>query len=131
MQRKFWIARDSNGIVGFYEGATKAEALDAMARIGGFESEADAAEVEGAFRGTLERVWAAIELDSERNDSHWDYQAWVAYVYEHIDERCGFEVEVAAADFGEVGARTKASDDDVRAFVDGAVQGLWNEWRAP
>jgi hypothetical protein len=42
--------------MGTYEGATEAEALDAMARDAGYRDQAEATDVVGPFEGTVEAV---------------------------------------------------------------------------
>lgn len=73
-----------------------------------------------------------------------DYDAWVDYVSEHIDEACGFAVDVDACQFGrgqlfEDQIEVTGSADDVGACdererivttVKEALASLWERWCA-
>jgi len=62
-------------------------------------------------------------------DSTEDFGAWVTYVCEHIDERCGFEVDVDTR-----GDRDVQSDiidggtDAQREIITEAKTAMWDAW---
>ncbi len=75
---------------------------------------------------------ASIELTSynmgDVTDS--DYAGWVAFVAAHIDDRCGFGVDVEASRFGQGSGRDrvfakKAEEEEV---VREALEALWEDW---
>ncbi len=60
-----------------------------------------------------------------------DYDAWVRYVNEHIDERAGFTVQVDADRFGTAGDdRISDADDAQREEIKEALRSLWDSWCA-
>ncbi len=55
-----------------------------------------------------------------------DFVVWVAFVAKHIDERCGFEVEVAEAHYREGGPnRIEADSEAQRDTIAGVLDDLW------
>ena len=60
-----------------------------------------------------------------------DYDMWVSYVADHIDEACGFEVAVEQRRFGAAGSdRITHATDEQRATITEAVAAMWEdaEW---
>ncbi len=54
-------------------------------------------------------------------DDEADFDAWVDYVSEHIDDACGFRVEVTAAAFT---GRNATFEDEITAADDGQVEAI-------
>lgn len=59
-----------------------------------------------------------------------DFDSWVAFVNERIDERCGFTVAVDGLRFGESGDDRISGSDEERETIAEAVRVLWDEWCA-
>lgn len=64
-----------------------------------------------------------------------DYDGWVAYVCDRIDEESGHEVSVRAERYGVAGDDTVTTDDrgddsEVREAVREALRSLWDSWCA-
>lgn len=60
-----------------------------------------------------------------------DYNLWVSYVADHIDEACGFEVAVEQRRFGAAGSdRITHATDAQRETIAEAVAAMWDaaEW---
>ena len=60
-----------------------------------------------------------------------DFNAWVAFACERIDERCGFEVDVDTRAMREVQTdRVSADTDDAKQTVRESLAVLWDEFCA-
>ena len=60
-----------------------------------------------------------------------DFDRWTAFVISRLADRCGFEVEVDAARFGEAGDDVpRWCDDDQRTVIREVLHDLWDEWCA-
>lgn len=72
----------------------------------------------------------SVTLSSENmgDANEEDYTAWVQFVCDHIDEACGFEVEVDSHRFGEVGEAVFSPHEDKRQVVAEVLQDLWTQW---
>jgi hypothetical protein len=60
-----------------------------------------------------------------------DYDAWVAYVCDHIDEACGFEVAVEQRRYGAAGPdKITADTPEIARSIREAVAAMWDaaEW---
>lgn len=74
-------------------------------------------------------VWLSSDgMGDEATEA--DYDSYVAYVSARIDERCGFEVDLNAEDWGRPCLQRTTGDSDDRETADRVVQDLWDEWCA-
>jgi hypothetical protein len=60
----------------------------------------------------------------------WHFHTWAIYVCEHIDEACGFEVEVMMRGYHDVQDDEISGDDEARTIVQEAKARLWDDWCA-
>jgi hypothetical protein len=59
------------------------------------------------------------------------FEAWVEYVCDHIDKRCGFGVGVARRGHGEIQTdEIRGGTDEQRETIGYVKQDLWNDWCA-
>lgn len=61
-----------------------------------------------------------------------DFDAWVSFVCDHIDDACGFEVDVDYRHRREVQSDVivRAGDDETIRVIWEAKQALWDRWCA-
>lgn len=74
---------------------------------------------------------ATLVLGSDgmgENATDEDFDAWVQFVCDRIDERCGFEVDVDVCDGDD--SVYVGDDEDAASVVRGAKAALWREWCA-
>lgn len=75
------------------------------------------------------RIVLSADTGCEMHEA--DFFAWVSYVGDHIDARCGFEVEVEAADYGDAFAdRISAETEEREQAIREAKEALWEDWCA-
>jgi hypothetical protein len=72
-----------------------------------------------------------ISADGTDCSSGDDFDTYVSFVSDRIDDRAGFTVNVESAPFGEGGAdRISGADDAQRETIREAMQVIWQEWCA-